>query len=232
MTDELRMALEAGLGHRFARPERLSVAVTHRSFHPDVPNNETLEFLGDAVLALAMSDLLMARFPEAREGDLSKRRAALVNAASLARKARSLDLGRWILLGKGEERSGGREKAKILASAYEALLGAVHLDAGYAAARRVVEAHFAGELAVATGAGDEDFKTRLQELTQRLFRETPTYTLVEEHGPDHAKQFVSELVVSGRTLARGEGRTKKAAEQAAAMRALGTLASEHPEAIA
>jgi ribonuclease-3 len=230
MTDDLRTALESGLGHRFERPQWLALAVTHRSFHPDTPNNERLEFLGDAVLALAISDLLMQRFPEASEGDLSKRRAALVNAGSLARKARTLDLGAWVRLGKGEEKSGGREKAKILATAYEALLGAVYLDAGYEAARRVVEAHFAAELAAAPGSGHEDWKTTLQELTQRLFHATPTYALVAEHGPDHAKHFESELAVAGRVLARGSGRTKKAAEQAAAMQALDALSREHPEA--
>jgi len=229
LTDDLRRALEQRLGHRFTEPERLLVALTHRSYHPEQPNNEILEFLGDAVLALAISELLMQRFPAAREGDLSKHRAALVKASSLARKATMLDLGRWIRLGKGEERSGGRHKVKILASAYEALLGAVHLDAGYEVARQVVERHFDADLLATGAAGAEDFKTRLQELTQRLFREAPTYTLVAAHGPDHAKLFVSELTLGGRALARGEGPTKKAAEQLAAMRALEHLATEHPE---
>jgi len=229
MMASAREALEAVLGHRFARAERLAVALTHRS-QGEGPNNETLEFLGDAVLSLAMSDLLMGRFPEAREGDLSKMRAALVNAEVLARKAREIDLGRWLKLGKGEERSGGRDKPSILAATYEALLGAVYLDAGYERARAVVEAQFAADVVEHETAGQRDYKTQLQELTQRLFRETPAYALVEESGPDHQKRFVSEIAIAGRTCGRGVGRSKKTAEQAAAMQALAALTREHPEA--
>jgi ribonuclease III len=226
---ELQEALETGLGHRFQRPEHLQVAVTHRSFSPDAPNNETLEFLGDAVLALAMADLLMRRFPAAREGDLSKLRAGLVNAETLAQKARILELGRWLRLGKGEEKSGGRDKESILAGGYEALLGAVYLDGGYEAARRLVELHFAADLTTEAAAGLRDYKTRLQELTQRRFRATPVYELVEESGPDHAKRFVSQLSIAGRTYGRGVGHSKKTAEQAAAMEALAVLAQAPPE---
>ncbi len=224
MTDDAREALEGALGHRFVRPEHLAVALTHRSLGEET-QNETLEFLGDAVLSLAVSDLLMREFPGAREGDLSKMRASLVNAEELARKARDVDLGRWLRLGKGEERSGGRDKEKILAAAYEALLGAVYLDAGYEAARRVVDVHFAGDLRrhVVHVPGHRDYKTRLQELTQRLYRETPVYTLADEHGPDHEKEFVVELAIGGRVLGRGTGRSKKLAEQAAAMEALAAL---------
>jgi ribonuclease-3 len=222
MTDETRAALEAGLGHRFVRPELLTVAITHRSTGEGT-HNETLEFLGDAVLSLAVSDLLMRDFPEAREGDLSKMRASLVNAEQLAHKARRVDLGRWLRLGKGEERSGGREKEKILAAAYEALLGAIYLDAGYEAARRVVEAQFDDLQRDPEAPGYRDYKTRLQELTQRLYREMPVYTLTAEHGPDHEKEFVVELAIGGRVLGRGTGRSKKLAEQAAAMEALAAL---------
>jgi ribonuclease-3 len=224
-------ALEAGLGHRFQRSDHLRVALTHRSVSPDDPNNETLEFLGDAVLALAMADLLMERFPAAREGELSKLRAGLVNAGILAEKARALDLGRWLRLGKGEEKSGGRHKESILAAAYEAVLGAVYADGGYEAARRVVERHFAAELVSETTAGLRDYKTRLQELTQRLFRATPVYVLVEESGPDHAKRFVSELSVAGRRYGRGVGHSKKTAEQAAAMTALAELERAHSDPV-
>ncbi len=232
MTDpDARAAVEVGLGHRFARPEYLDVALTHRSYGPDLPNNEKLEFLGDAVLALAMSDLLMRRFPDAREGELSKIRASLVNAEVLARKARELRLGRWLRLGKGEERSRGREKNSILAALYEAVLGAVYLDGGYERARSVVEAHFGEDVTEHLTVGLRDYKTQLQEVTQRLFRETPQYTLVEESGPDHAKRFVSELTIAGRPYGRGVGHTKKAAEQSAAMQALATLAREHPGAV-
>ena len=230
MSTEARHVLEAALGHRFARPEHLVVALTHCSFG-EGRDNETLEFLGDAVLALAMSDLLMSRFPDAREGELSKIRASLVNAEVLGRKARQLDLGRWLHLGKGEDRSGGREKVSILAAAYEALLGAVYLDAGYERARAVVQAHFAADVEEHLTVGLRDYKTQLQELTQRLFRETPAYTLVEESGPDHEKRFVSEIAIGGRTRGRGVGRSKKTAEQAAAMEALATLAREWPDAV-
>jgi ribonuclease-3 len=229
VSDDVRQFLEERLGHRFVRGEHLLDSLTHRSFAVDQENNEKLEFLGDAVLALAMSDLLMARFPEAREGELSKIRASLVNADVLARHARAHDLGRLLRLGKGEERSGGRDKGSILAAAYEAVLGAVYLDAGYEAARAVVERDFAGDVAEHLRLGLRDYKTRLQEVTQRLFRETPIYTVVEESGPDHEKRFVSEIAIAGQTRGRGEGRTKKAAEQEAAMQALARLTEEHPE---
>ena len=229
MSDDARRFVEERLGHRFGRGEQLLDALTHRSFAVDQENNEKLEFLGDAVLSLAMSDLLMARFPEAREGELSKIRASLVNADVLARHARAHDLGGLLRLGKGEERSGGRDKVSILAAAYEAVLGAIYLDAGYEAARAVVERDFANDVAEHLRVGLRDYKTRLQEVTQRLFHETPSYTVVEESGPDHHKRFVSEIAIAGETRGRGEGRTKKAAEQEAAMQALERLVAEHPE---
>lgn len=229
MTSPPREVLETALGYGFQRTVHLEVALTHRSTG-EPSNNETLEFLGDAVLALAMSDLLMSQFPTAREGALSKMRAALVNAEVLARKARMLGLGTHLRLGKGEERSGGREKNSILAAAYEAVLGAVYLDAGYDAARTIVATHFAGDVdGQSASVGVRDFKTELQEMTQRLFRETPVYSLVEESGPDHAKTFVLDLRIGGRSYARGEGRSKKAAEQVAAELALAQLRREHPE---
>ena len=230
MTPEAHAAIEIGLGHRFVRPERLAVALTHRSVGSEEENNEKLEFLGDAVLALAMSDLLMEHFPDAREGELSKIRASLVNAEVLARKGRQLDLGRWLRLGRGEEKSRGREKMSILAAGYEALLGAVYLDAGYEAARRVVADHFTTDVQAHLTVGLRDHKTQLQELTQRLFRETPMYSLVEESGPDHDKRFVSEITIAGRTWARGAGRSKKVAEQAAAMETLATVRRAYPDA--
>ncbi len=231
MDTAARAALEADLQHRFVRPERLGVALTHRSLGTAEENNETLEFLGDAVLALAMSDLLMEQFPDAREGDLSKIRASLVNAEVLARKARQLDLGRWLRLGRGEEKSGGRHKTSILAAGYEALLGAVYLDAGYEAARQVVARHFAADVEEHLTVGLRDYKTQLQEITQRVFREPPAYTLVEETGPDHDKHFVSEIAIAGRTWGRGAGRSKKVAEQGAAREALAAVRSAHPEAL-
>jgi ribonuclease-3 len=220
VSDALLDLVADKLGYRFTASGPLLVAVTHRSVGGESENNETLEFLGDAVLALAVADLLMRRHPTAREGDLSKLRAGLVNAGALAQRARALTLGAWLRLGKGEEKSGGREKESILASAYEALVGAIFLDGGYAAAQAAIERDFAGDVAAEVSAGATDYKTRLQELTQRRFRASPAYQLVSEQGPDHAKSFAVELSVAGRLLGRGTGPSKKAAEQVAAMEAL------------
>jgi ribonuclease-3 len=222
-----REAIEGALGHRFVRPDHLAHALLHRSAGA-TQNNETLEFLGDAVLDLAISDLLMRRYPDAREGALSKMRAGLVNAGALAAKARDLGLGEAIRLGKGEEKTGGRTKESILAGAYEAVLGAVYRDAGYEPARAAVERHFAADVAETIDPGAADFKTRLQERTQSLLRTGPVYAVVGEEGPDHAKRFVSEITIDGRLYGRGIGGTKKAAEQAAAMAALERLEAEYP----
>jgi ribonuclease-3 len=221
-------AIEERVGYRFRNPDLLETALTHRSVAPASGgrNNEKLEFLGDAVLDLAVSDLLMQQFPRHQEGDLSKLRASLVNTRVLAAKARALGLGEALRLGRGEEKSGGREKDSILAAAYEALLGAIYLDRGFAAARRVLARQFAGDLQARAGIAVEDCKTRLQEITQKLFKATPTYTLVRESGPDHAKSFASQISIGGRILGRGEGKSKKSAEQAAAMEALRALQIE------
>jgi ribonuclease-3 len=221
---DLALMVEARLGYRCRQPEQLLTAVTHRSVAgASAENNETLEFLGDAVLGLTVADLLMRRHPSAREGELSMLRADLVNAAVLAAKARTLDLGAWLRLGKGEERSGGRDKESILASAYEALLGAIFLDGGYDAVCAVVGRAFGDDATVAESAGAGDYKTRLQELTQRRFRLSPVYRPVDEQGPDHAKRFVVELAIDGRVMGCGTGASKKAAEQAAAMQALARI---------
>ena len=221
--------LEIRLGHRFRDPGLLQRSLTHRSYAGGDPhrNNEQLEFLGDAVLSLAMSDLLLERFPQRREGDLSKVRASLVNERVLARQATELAVGDFLLVGKGEEQSGGRCKASILAGAYEAILGAVYMDAGFDAARRMVSAHFAHAIEDHSTLGLQDYKTRLQELTQQHFREVPTYRLVRESGPDHDKRFVSQIVVGGKVYGKGVGRSKKVAEQAAAMEALQRLEATH-----
>lgn len=185
-------------------------------------HNETLEFLGDAVLDLAVSDLLMRRFPEKSEGDLSKMRASLVNSAALAGKAAQLKLGSLLRMGKGEERSGGREKGSILAGAFEALIGGIYWEGGYQAARRAIERYFAADIEEKK-LGQHDYKTRLQEISQMLFRAPPIYRLVAESGPDHEKQFATEIIISGKVLGRGEGKSKKQSEQAAAKMALSEL---------
>jgi ribonuclease-3 len=220
--------IEERLGYEFRSADLLETALTHRSLAATAGprNNEKLEFLGDAVLELAVSDVLMRQFPQLQEGDLSKLRASLVNAKILAQKARALDLGALLKLGKGEEKSGGRDKESILAAAYEALIGAIFLDRGFSAARKVVARQFAADVQSRAAGDVEDCKTRLQEITQKLFKATPTYALVRETGPDHAKHFVSQISVAGRSLGRGEGNSKKSAEQAAAMEALRTLQQE------
>jgi ribonuclease-3 len=221
--------VEERLGYRFENPGLLRQCLTHRSFAgtDTKQHNEKMEFLGDAVLALAMSDMLMQQFPERHEGDLSKIRASLVNESILARKATELGLGDDLLLGKGEERTGGRRKPSILAAAYEAVLGAVYLDGGFDAAREMVARHFGQAIDEHSTAGLQDYKTRLQELTQYLFKEIPTYHLIRESGPDHDKRFLSEISVEGRVYGRGVGRSKKIAEQEAAMQALDRLQAKH-----
>jgi ribonuclease III len=215
------LTLQKELGYGFTDPALLARALTHVSHAPDdgADHNEVLEFLGDAVLDLAVSDLLMRRFPARSEGDLSKMRAALVNTSALAEKAAQLNLGPLLRLGKGEERSGGRTKSSILAGAFEAVLGAVYQDGGFDAARRLVERYFSGDVKEKT-LGQQDYKTRLQEISQMLFHAPPTYRIVSESGPDHDKHFVTEIAVGGKVLGKGEGKTKKQAEQQAAKKAL------------
>jgi len=222
--------LQEEIGYFFSDPDLLLRCLTHVSHGGGKRDghNETLEFLGDAVLALAISDLLMRRFPERSEGDLSRMRASLVNAATLAEKAESLNLGLLLRMGKGEERSGGRTKASILAGAFEALLGGVYWEGGYEAARRIVERHFASDIGEKR-LGQHDYKTRLQEISQMLFRAPPTYTLVAETGPDHEKRFVTEITLDGKVLGRGEGKSKKQSEQEAARKALEELRRSREE---
>jgi ribonuclease III len=223
-----RHPIEERLGYDFRDHELLDTALTHRSFSAtrNARNNEKLEFLGDAVLELAVSDLLMKHSPQHHEGELSKLRASLVNARVLAEKATALGLGELLKLGKGEEKSGGRSKESILAAAFEALIGAIYLDRGFITARRILARQFSADIRSRSPSAVEDCKTRLQEITQKLFKATPTYTLVMETGPDHAKHFVSQISVGQRTFGRGEGRSKKSAEQAAAMEALEALRVE------
>jgi ribonuclease III len=216
--------LEKELGYSFSDTSLLVRALTHVSYNraKSAGHNEVLEFLGDAVLDLAISDLLIRNFPEKSEGDLSRMRAALVNSTALAEKAGRLSLGPALRLGKGEERSGGRDKPSILAGAFEALLGAVYRDGGYEATRRMIERYFGDDIKERK-LGQQDYKTRLQEISQMLFHAPPSYRLVSESGPDHDKFFVTEITVGGRVLGRGRGKTKKQAEQEAAREALSEL---------
>jgi ribonuclease-3 len=216
--------LQRKLGYRFKDPALLIRGLTHVSYPQQKTegHNEVLEFLGDAVLDLAVSDLLMRLYPDKSEGDLSRMRAALVNSAVLADKAAELQIGSLLRLGKGEERSDGRSKPSILAGAFEGVLGGIYQDGGYEAARSVVERYFLVDVREEK-LGQHDFKTRLQEISQMLFHAPPSYRIVAETGPDHEKQFVTEIRVGGKVLGRGEGRSKKQSEQEAAKVALEEL---------
>lgn len=216
--------LQKELEYTFSDSALLVRSLTHVSYerYKEGGHNEVLEFLGDAVLDLAVSDLLIRRYPTKSEGDLSRMRAALVNSSVLAEKATILKLGSLLRLGKGEERSGGRTKPSILAGAFEALLGAVYEDGGYLASRRLVERSFAADFKDKK-LGQQDYKTRLQEISQMLFHAPPIYRLVSESGPDHDKCFVTEIAVGGKVFGNGQGKTKKQSEQEAAKRALREL---------
>lgn len=217
-----RRDLEAALGHRFSDASILDEALTHTSYaseHPGVGHNERFEFLGDAVLQLAITEFLFATYPDLPEGQMAKIRAASVSGAELAILARSLDLGAHLRLGRGEEATGGREKDSILADAMEAVLAAVHLDAGFPVAREVILALWEGRVrSRASEPGRRDYKTRLQELlaSDQL---TPEYE-VTGSGPDHARTFRAVVRVGGEEWGSGSGRSKKEAQQEAAYQAL------------
>ena len=221
--------IERALGVRFKDAGLRQMALTHRSYafeRDQTETNERLEFLGDAVLGLVVTDLAFARFPDLPEGDLAKLRAATVNMLTLADIARELGLGEEILLGKGEELSGGRDKTSILADAMEGVLGAVYLDRGLGAARTLIEKLFWPRMAAyARGEGDRDYKTGLQELAAHDVGSIPQYRVVEQ-GPDHAKEFTATVFIGGEPYGTGEGRSKKEAEQGAAREAHGRLMGE------
>lgn len=220
--------LEARLGHVFANPGLLVHALTHRSLEseqPHEPSNERLEFLGDAVLQLAVTDFLFDEYPDLPEGQMAKVRAACVNRAELAVIARQLELGAEIRLGKGEESTGGREKASILSDALEAILAAVYLDGGIEAARGVILKHWESLIREkATSPGRLDYKTRLQEVLAARAA-LPEYK-VEGEGPDHARVFSATVSVDGELIGRGSGQSKKEAQQAAAREALALLQAQ------
>ena len=227
---ELMFELMSAIGYQFQTIESLAQALTHKSRANELNlgatqnlDNERLEFLGDAVLDLAMTDCLMRGFPNDTEGSLSKKRASLVNEESLASLATELKLDRLILLGKGEMKTGGLQKPRILASALEAMFGAIFNEAGFAAALKSIETLFSQKLQeLRSSAVDykSDFKTRLQESAQLVHKATPTYQVNGEKGPDHDKLFEVSVVLDGRVLASGLGKSKKAAEQDAARAAL------------
>jgi ribonuclease-3 len=214
--------LEERLGHGFERPGLLQLALTHRSVSAEDPSredNERMEFLGDTVLQLVVTDLLYHHYPDLAEGKLAKVRASLVSRPLLAEIARQLDLGPHLRLAAAEERTGGRSKDSILADALEAVIGAVYLDSGLEGAHRIVVALFGDHVAErAKSPGVRDYKTRLQEILARGGQQ-PIYQVVGE-GPDHARTFSAVVSVGDRTLGTGEGRSKKQAEQDAAREAI------------
>ena len=222
--DESLVNVARRLGHLFHQPALLQEALSHSSLPRvgDVCASERLEFLGDAVLNLAISEQLYTRHPAWTEGELSLARASIVRTASLAVKARALGLDAALRLGRGEEKTGGRHKSSILAAAYESAIGAVFVDAGYRETCAVIGGHFAVELDAAVRV-DSDPKTRLQELMQSSRGQAPAYRVIETTGPDHARRFAVAVEVAGQQLAEGRGGSKRAAEQDAAARALQQL---------
>jgi ribonuclease III len=231
--------LEERLGYHFAKPELLQRALTHSSAIPELRashagdaaadfaphNNEQLEFLGDAVLDMLASEYLLAMFPGWSEGQLSKSRARLVNAHSLELAARRLKLGEHLRLGRGEEKTGGRDKPALLADAFEAVLAAIYMDSGLPAAREVLRRVLFEQAVEERGEriADSDRKSALQEFLQGRGQPPAEYRLAGESGPDHQKMFQIEVWVDGACLASAEGSTKKEAEQRAAHRALERL---------
>jgi ribonuclease III len=242
--------LESALGYSFARPELLLRALTHRSRvneqqgeGADPAANERLEFLGDAILGLVVAEALYLRYPGWREGDLTRVRAQLVSRQHMAEVAAAIELGRHILLSRGEERSGLRRTATVLSNTLEAVLGAMFLDGGLDPVRSFVDAQVIGESAerfaaeLLSGAALGNYKSALQEHLQATRAGTPVYRVKHESGPDHRKRFMVEVRLKpalgerGEALARGLGRTKKLAEQDAARRALARLTGDtavHP----
>jgi ribonuclease-3 len=225
-------ALSDRLGHRFGDGDLLMTAVRHRSWcaeNPGSGSNERLEFLGDAVLGLVVTDHIFRTYEELPEGELAKVRASVVNSEVLAEVAVSAELGPALLLGRGEDLSGGREKPSILADAMEAVIGAVYLDAGWDASARLVMALLGTRISeAAAGPGGQDYKTRLQELSSRQGDPLPRYEVTDE-GPDHAKRFFATVTIGDGVLGRGEGRSKKQAEQAAAQAAWHALGAPVPD---
>lgn len=219
--------LEERIGYEFSNDLLLDAALTHSSALPAgvVRSSEQLEFLGDAVLDLVIADLLLEALPHCNEGELSKLRAQLVRTSTLASKARELGLGDAILLGRGEDRSGGRAKASILAATYESVVGAIYRDTGFHRTKGVVGRHFRREIEAIDSLDDQDWKTLLQERTQARFRTVPQYRVVAQEGPAHARQFTSEVWVGDDCFASGEGASKREAEQHAARAALARFAA-------
>ncbi|MFZ5440905.1 MAG: ribonuclease III [Myxococcota bacterium] len=221
--------LEGRVQQKFADGRQALIALTHKSYcneHKDEPleDNERLEFLGDAVVDLAIGHRLMERFPKANEGELSKLRALIVNEEGLTRIARAMSLGELLLLGRGEELTGGRDKPSVLADALEAVIGALYLGNGMQGVLAFIDVFFGSALdGVADGKQGRDNKSLLQEAAQSRLKSSPRYRVVSESGPEHEKIFEVEVSIAGELFARSTGRSKKEAEQAAAEKTLQIL---------
>jgi len=224
--------LQEVIGFPFDDDSLLREALVHRSYlneNPSFPSadNQRLEFLGDALLDFVAGDYLYRRYPKMREGKLTSLRAALVKEETLARFAQTLDLGRYLYLGRGEEESGGRERPSLLADAFEALVGALYLDGGLKPAERFILRFLEPERERIVAQGElRDYKSLFQEEAQRRFQSTPLYRTIDERGPDHNKVFTVEVLIEEKLCGRGEGTTKQAAEQEAARQALEKIASD------
>ena len=231
MNDNDHAEIERKLGYRFNATDLLEEALRHSSFvneqpDQDLRDNERFEFLGDAVLNLVIGHILMQRYPDLKEGDLSRIRANLVNESQLAHIARSIDLGFFIRLGKGEIQTMGHEKDSILANTFEALIAAVYLDGGFDAAFNLINTNFSPLLEDNFQTADhQDYKSKLQEIVQENQGPMPDYRVIREEGPDHEKTFWIELTVFG-IETQGSGKSKKMAEQDAARKALEILRTE------
>ncbi len=221
--------LQGALEYTFKDQALLCEALTHRSFSQNQPqatspHNERLEFLGDAVLGLVVSESLAATFPCCTEGELSKTKAGLISRSTLAKSAGRLRLGQWLRLGRGEEVTKGREKSSLLSNALEAIIGAVYLDGGLDPVRVFIQKALAPEFSALQNSPVSsvgwDCKSRFQEWTHKQFGTSPQYRLVQESGPDHQKVFAVTVEVQGNIMGQGEGRTKKEAEQCAAAQAI------------
>ena len=223
------MELEKILKVEFKNKKFLEEAVTHRSYlnessNHELNNNERLEFLGDAVLELIISEYLFSKYPDHEEGDLTSFRAATVRTTTLAGVSRELGLGRFLRMSKGEEESGGKDKDYLLANLFEAILGAIYLDKGYDVCREYLSRVLIPKIGeIVEKRLDIDPKTKLQEVTQSKFKETPVYEVLKEDGPDHDKVFTVQVKLSSKNLGIGEGSSKQKAEERAAEKSLEML---------
>lgn len=225
--------LQQRLNIKFRNSALLKQAFTHTSYvneqrGPRLADNERLEFLGDAVLQLTVSEYLYRLYPDSPEGELTRLRASIVCEPSLVRFAEALEFGQVVLLGKGEEQTGGRTRPSLLADAFEAFLGALYLDQGLDTVRAFLESYLFSQLPTNGQAPLKDYKTELQEKVQHLAMGVLDYRIVEERGPAHDREFVAVVVIGKNRLGKGVGRSKKEAEQQAASEALSTLVKQYP----